>query len=461
MAKNLTQPKPTKIAKIQPAKAVPGQDGADIARAWSARTHIVVGLLALALLVGGFGTWSVTTDISGAIIAPGQIESEQNRQVVQHPDGGVIDEIEVKEGDLVEAGDILIRLDPEQLQSELTIVQNQLFELIARRGRLEAERDGADRIVFDELLVNDAAVHPDAREFMDGQQRLFDQRLESLAAETEQLRKRISQIDSQNEGIRAQQAALDTQLELIAQELGNKRTLLERNLVQSSVVLALERDQAALEGQSGELTATIAQNEGRMTEIEIEILKLGQARREQAIETLRDLGYRELELAERRRALIAQLGRLDIRAPLSGAIHAMQVFAEREVIRSAQPLLYIVPQDQQLVIGAQVEPIHVDEIHVGQDVTLRLSSLDRRQTPELLGRVMTISPDALTDDKTGRSFYRVRIALEEGETDKLPKDTVLVPGMPVEAYLRTADRSPLAYLVKPLADYFNKAFRES
>ena len=305
MARNLTDPKPTKLAKVEPAQSAQPGWGDDVARAWSARPHMVVGLLALLILVGGFGTWSVTTDISGAIIAPGGIESEQNRQVVQHPDGGVIQSIEVKEGDIVDAGDILVRLDPEELQSELTIVQNQLFELVARRGRLEAERDGTDEITFDDLIVEEARVHPDAQEFMDGQQRLFDQRRESLASETEQLRKRMSQISSQNEGIAAQQAALETQLRLISEELVNKRSLLERNLVQSSVVLALERDKAALEGQSGELTAAIAQNEGRITEIEIEILKLGQARREQAIENLRDLGYQELELAERRRALSA------------------------------------------------------------------------------------------------------------------------------------------------------------
>ena len=165
------------------------------------RGPMVLGLLTLGLLVGGFGTWAATTNISGAIIAPGGIESEQNRQVVQHPDGGVIQSIEVKEGDIVDAGDILVRLDPEELQSELTIVQNQLFELVARRGRLEAERDGTDEITFDDLIVEEARVHPDAQEFMDGQQRLFDQRRESLASETEQLRKRMSQISSQNEGI--------------------------------------------------------------------------------------------------------------------------------------------------------------------------------------------------------------------------------------------------------------------
>lgn len=441
--------------------APPPPETEAVLRTWSARGYLIAGFAALALLVGGFGTWSVLTDIAGAIIAPGAVESEQNRQVVQHPDGGVIEKILVREGDLVSAGQVLIRLDPEQLRSELTIVQNQLFELIARRGRLEAERDGRDAIAFDPQLGAEARTDPGALGFMEGQQRLFEQRLTNLAAETEQLRKRLGQIASQNAGIAAQQAALATQLDLIGQELANKRSLLERGLAQSSVVLDLERSRAALEGEQGELAALTAQNEGKMTEIEIEILKLGQVRREQAIETLRDLGYQELELAERRRALIARLGRLEIRAPLAGAIHAMQVFAEREVIRSAQPLLYIVPQDQPLVIGARVDPIHVDEIHVGQAVTLHLAALDRRTTPELTGRVVTVSADALTDEQTGRSYYRARIVLEEGEIAKLPEGAALVPGMPVEAYLRTAERSPLAYLVKPLADYFNKAFRET
>lgn len=461
MANELTRPKPTKVDKVDIGSTTGDARDDTVAKAWSARFHVAIGFIGIALLVGGFGTWSVTTNIAGAIIAPGAIEAEQNRQVVQHPDGGVVRSISVREGDLVEAGDVVIRLDPEQLQSELTIVQNQLFEIVARRGRLEAERDEADAITFDAMILEAAETSEDAQDLMDGQRRLFEQRRESLSANVSQLEKRLAQISSQNEGIAAQQSATARQLELIEEELANKRSLLERRLTQSSVVLALERDKAALLGSQGELTAIFAQNEGKITETEIEILKLSQQRREEAIGTLRDLGFQELELAERRRALIVRLGRLDIRAPLSGAIHAMQVFAEREVIRPAQPLLYIVPQDQPLVIGAQIETIHVDEIHPGQDVTLRFSALDSRNTPELTGRVLTVSPDAFSDEASGRSFYRARIELLEGEADRLPPDTVLIPGMPVEAYLRTADRSPLAYLVKPLADYFNKAFRES
>lgn len=466
MSTEITDPAARAVRRIEPSRAgAPGSrpvhDPDAVARAWSARFHVILGFVALLVLVGGFGTWSVTTNIAGAIVAPGAIQVEQNRQVLQHPDGGVVHSIAVREGDLVAAGDIVMRLDPEELQSELTIVQNQLFELMARRARLEAERDGSARIAFDPLLVEAAASAPEARDQMDGQQRLFDQRRENLAAETEQMRKRLSQIASQNDGIRAQQEAVSQQLELIEVELANKLSLQQKGLAQSSVVLALQRDKVSLMGSMGELTAVYAQNEGKMTEIEIEILKLAQQRREQAITTIRDLGFQELELAERRRALISRLGRLDIRAPMAGAVHAMQVFAEREVIQPAQPLMYIVPQDQRLVISAQVESIHVDEIHPGQEVTLRLAALDSRQTPELTGRVVTVSPDVFTDETTKASFYRARIELAEGELDKLPEGTVLLPGMPVEAYLRTADRSPLGYLVKPFMDYFNKAFRET
>lgn len=448
------------VGETTPEKTPTSDDVSVVSQAWSARFHVVVGLIGIALLVGGFGTWSVTTNIAGAIIAPGAIEVEQNRQVVQHPDGGVIQSIEVHDGDRVEAGDVLIRLDPEDLQSELTIVQNQLFELIARRGRLEAERDGTDGITYAPLLVEAATEMNEAQNLIDGQERLFVQRRENLASEIEQMRKRLSQIGNQNDGIRAQQTALSTQLELIEEELANKKSLQEKGLAQSSVVLALERDKASLLGSEGELAATIAQNEGKITEIEIEILKLSTQRREEAIQTLRDLGYQELELAERRRALIARLGRLDIRAPLPGVIHAMQVYAEREVIQPAQPLLYIVPQDQRLLIAAQIEPIHVDEVHPGQEVTLRIAAFDSRNTPELTGKVQVISPDSITDEKTGMSYYRVRIELLEGEVEKLPEGTILIPGMPVDAYLRTADRSPLAYLVQPFSDYFKKAFRE-
>ncbi len=428
---------------------------------WSARRPMAIGLIALAVLLGGFGSWSALSTIAGAVVAGGRIEVDRNRQVVQHIDGGIVAEILVDEGDTVAKGAPLLRLDDNRLRSELVIVEGQLFEMMARRGRLEAERDGSKVITFEPALLDIATTRAEVADLVDGQQRLNLARQNSTAREVEQLEKRRNQISDQITGINAQQESARVQLELIGEELANQQSLLDRGLAQAATVLNLRRTRADLQGGLGELIAAQAQAEGRITEIDIEILKLGTTRREEAITRLRDLRYQELELAERRRSLIERLSRLDIKAPVSGIVYGMTVQTPRSVIRAADPVLYIVPQDRPLVIAAQVDPIHIDQIFAGQDVTLRFSALDQRLTPELFGTVVLVSADAFEDEARGYSYYRAEIELKEGEMAKLPEGTVLIPGMPVESYIRTADRSPIAYLVKPLSDYFIKAFRES
>ncbi|WP_243611917.1 HlyD family type I secretion periplasmic adaptor subunit [Shimia aestuarii] len=427
---------------------------------WSARTPLTIGFVALLILVGGFGSWSVFSELSGAVIASGRIEVDQNRQVVQHPDGGVVEEILVDEGDLIEAGQTLIRLDSTLLASNLAIVEGQLYELMARRGRLTAERDESAEVVFDDELLEIARNNPNVQDILDGQRRLFRARLDSLDREVDQLGKRRGQIADQVRGIEAQQEALEVQLALIVEELVDQRSLLAKGLAQASRVLSLQREEASLSGRVGELAATRAQALGRITEIEIEIIKLSTRRREEAITRLRDLQYRELELAEQRRALREQLARLDITAPVSGIVYGLRVFTPRSVIRAADPVLFIVPQDRPLVIAAQVPTIHVDKVFTGQEVILRFSALDQRNTPELFGAVTKVSADAFTDEQTGISYYRTEIVLQDGEIEKLPDNARLVPGMPAETYLRTGDHAPIAYLLKPLTDYFVKAFRE-
>ena len=422
---------------------------------------MTLGLLVTLILVGGFGYWAATTNISGAIVAGGQIEVDQNRQVVQHPDGGVVSEIMIDEGDTVTAGQTLIRLDPTLLRSELTIIDGQYFELVARRGRLNAERDGLEEIEFDAELLEMARTDPEIADLVDGQSRLFQARRETLRREVDQLAKRSDQIQDQVRGIEAQQAALLAQLDLIEGELSAQQSLLDRGLAQASAVSELRRQQAALQGSVGELTAQKAQAEGRITENEIEVLKLETARRETAITTLRDLQFRERELGEQRRALRERLSRMDITAPVSGVVYGLQVFAPRSVIRAADPVMYIVPQDRPLVIAVQVEPIHIDKLFIDQNVSLRFSALDQRQTPELFGEVTQVSADAFRDEASRLSYYRAEIVLNPGEVDRLPAGSTLIPGMPVEAFIRTEDRTPLEYLVKPFTDYFVKAFRES
>lgn len=423
---------------------------------WSTTGPMTLGLIALLVLVGGFGTWAVMAQITGAVIASGQIEVDRNRQVIQHPDGGVVDVILVQEGDAVVKGDTLIRLDASLLKSELAVVEGQLFEIIAPRGRLEAERDGETALTFNPLLSD----VPQGPSLIAGQTRLFDARLESNMRAIEQLQQQRAQISSQISGIAAQQTALATQSDLIQQELTDQQTLLRQQLIQASRVLALQRQEANLLGRVGELTASAAQAAERRTEIEIQILTLASTRREEAITRLRDLQYNELELSERSRTLRQRLGRLDLRAPVSGIVYGMQVFAEQSVISGAEPVMFLVPQDRPLVIATKVQPTDIDQIHLGQDVTLRFSAFDQRRTPELMGTVTLVSADIFLDDATQVSYYQAEVQLNEGEAEKLPEDMVLIPGMPVEAFVRTADRSPMDYLLKPLAEYFAKAFRE-
>ncbi|WP_299423720.1 HlyD family type I secretion periplasmic adaptor subunit [uncultured Shimia sp.] len=430
-------------------------------KTWSARKPLWIGGVALATLVIGFGAWAVGTEIAGAIVTSGRVEVDRNRQIVQHIDGGVVTEIKVEEGDRVEPGQILMQLDEAELTLELTVAEGQLWELMARRGRLEAERDEVQEIVFDPALVAIADSSQEAAGLMSGQSRLFAARADTLNKNLDQLGKRKAQIQSQIVGIDAQNIALTQQLDLIKAELADQQALLDKGLAQATRVLALRREEASLAGRVGELHASRAQAEGRVTEIEIEALALASTRREEAITTLRDLRYRELELSERRRHLMTKIESLDIRAPVAGLVYGLQVFASQSVIQPAEPLLYIVPQDRPLIAAVQVPTIHVDQVYPGQTVTLKFSAFDQRTTPDLEGSVVHISADAFQDDQTGGSFYKAEIELLEGEVEKLPAEASLVPGMPVDAFFRTRDRTPWEYLTKPLTDYFVRAFRES
>ena len=462
----ITSPQPTAVAAPKSTAVGPYQaatrasEEAESRRIWSAKRPVLIGLLTVILLVGGFGAWSVMTNIDGAIVAPGVIQVEQNRQVVQHLDGGVVSAIHVTEAQTVKAGDLLIQLDGNRIQSELAIVEGQLFDSQARRARLVAERDDLAQPDFPQDLLDLATTRSDVADMIEGQRRLFTARLETVDAQVSQLNKRMDQIKSQVEGIDAQTAAIADQIALVVPEVADQQKLLDKGLTQSVRLIDLKREVARLEGNKGELEGNRAQAEGRATEIELQILQLKSARREEANTQLRDMGDKTLELAGRRRVLAEQVARLDIRAPVSGIVLGLQVTTPNSVIRPAEPVLYIIPQDRPLIIVAQVAPIHVDEIHVGQSVRVVFAAFSSRTTPPLMGHLVTVSADAMSDQATKSSFYRAEIELEPGEIEKL-NGQILIPGMPVQAFISTGNRSPMTYLLKPFMDYFNEAFRES
>lgn len=431
----------------------------DVVDPWSSKRPLYVGIAALILLVGGLGTWSVVTHISGAIIAEGLVEVEENRQVVQHPNGGVIGEILVDDGDIVEAGDVLMRFDDTLLRSDLAVINAQLFEIAARKARLTAERDDADTVEYPDLMIG-RADDPLMSELLEGQRDLFAARKETLAREVALLNEKTLQIEEQIRGSEAQRDAISQQRALISEELADETELLAKGLSQATTVRALQREEASMQGSLGNLTASIAESRGRIAEIQIETLRLRAKLREDAITTLRDLQYRELELTEKQISLLETLQRLDIRASASGVIFGIQFHAIRSVVRPAEDILFIVPQNTVLVIATRIPAVHIDQVHFGQFANIKFSAFDAKTTPEIFGTITKISPDIFTDENTGESYYTAEILPNPEDIVKL-KGLEIIPGMPVQAFLRTSERTPLQYLIKPLADYFNKAFRET
>ncbi|HEY0214254.1 MAG TPA: HlyD family type I secretion periplasmic adaptor subunit [Paenirhodobacter sp.] len=426
---------------------------------YGAKTPVLAGLAMLAVLVFGLGGWGAFASIMGAVVASGKVEVQNQRQIVQHPDGGVVEQVLVKEGDAVTQGQTLLLLDGDQLRAELAMAEAQYYEILARSGRLEAERDGTT-ITFRPELTARAAQDAPVAALMHGQEGLFTARAETLTGQREQLGERVTQIQAQIAGLDGQVVALERQSGLIAREVADKRTLLDRGLVQASTVMALDREAARLEGERGSLIASAAEARGRIVETRLEVLNLDSQRREDATTELRDLGLQEMQLFEKRAVLRDQISRLQVRAPVAGLVHGLQVAGPQAVLRAADTVAYIVPQDRPLIVVARVLPTDIDNVHPGQAAVLRFTAFSSRTTPELTGHVTLVSADSFEDSETGQSYFRAEVTIDADEMRRLGAVQVL-PGMPVEVLLTTGARPAMTYLLKPVTDYFARAFRET
>lgn len=424
-------------------------------RNWGLRKPMAVGFLSIGLLLGTTTVWAVTARISGAVIASGAIQLEHNQQVVQHAFGGVVGQILARNGDTVRAGDVLVRLDDTYIASDLDSIKSQLAEVEVRKARLAAERDGHSEMT----LVVGAGQPIPSKQLAEGEQTLFRTRLQNYRGELQQLEEQINQAHVQISGLGAQLDALKAQLKLTRVDLEAALDLREKGLIASTRVSALQREFAQIKGQIGSLEASKAQLRGQISAFEIEAMRLTTQRREEAIVTLRELEYMEIDLRARQRATEKKLESLEIKSPVEGVVHGSQVFAQQAVISPAQPIMQIVPQDQQLIIKSRIQTMHIDDVFLGQNASLRFVSFDHRRTPELFGYVSKISPDVFFDEVTGLSYYQAEITPHDHEIEKLGSQKLL-PGMPVETFFKTAERSPLSYLTKPFMDYFYRAFRE-
>ncbi|PTM98552.1 HlyD family type I secretion periplasmic adaptor subunit [Mycoplana dimorpha] len=427
---------------------------------WNGRRYALVGYSTVFLLLGGMAAWGALTRINGAVVAGGIIEVASNRQVVQHLTGGVVGKILVRDGDKVDAGDVLMRLDDTFDRSELAVIEGQLFSLMGTAARLSAEQDDSTEMRFDPELIERAKSDPQVQEIIDGQTRLMQARSETRDKQIGQLKEKKLQIAKQNEGLESRIKALQTQLELIEEELDAQNKLLKQSLTNASRVLQLQREQAEIAGTISQAKSSIAENAGKVAEIELAILNVDSDMREEATSSLRDIEAKIAELQEKRTSKLETLSRMDITAPVSGVVLGMTVHAINSVIKPADQLLFIIPQENDLIVKTQISPTQIDQVHVGQVAHIRFGAFDHRTTPEIFGHVTKVAADVLQDPRTGMSYYPAEIKPDEGEMAKLGDDKQVIPGMPVETFIQTAERSPLGYLTKPLADYFAKAFRE-
>lgn len=425
----------------------------------SIQRHVLAGVAIFGVLVFGVGGWAATAQLAGAVIAPGTVVVDSNVKKVQHPTGGIVSDLLVREGQVVQAGEVVMRLDETLTRANLAVVRKSVDELLARQARLEAERDGASEVEVPEEL-RARMDNPDVERAITGERRLFDLRVTSRAGQKSQLRERIGQLREEIQGMAMQIAAKSREAELIGTELEGVRDLYRKNLVTLQRVTALERDAVRIAGERGQLTAAQAQAKGRISEIELQILQVDQELRSEVARELRDVQSKMVELVERRVAAEDQLRRVEIRSPQTGRVHQLAVHTVGGVVSPGEAIMLVVPKADELTVEARVNPQDIDQVRLGQRAVLRLSAFNQRTTPEIYGEVSRISADITTDQRTGMSHYTIRVALPATELDKLPDDLKLAPGMPVEAFVRTADRTALTYFTKPLMDNVNRAFRE-
>ncbi|MBA5777863.1 HlyD family type I secretion periplasmic adaptor subunit [Stappia sp. F7233] len=433
-------------------------DRAEVDIRQSIRKHLMVGAIAALALVVGIGGWSAFTYLSGAVIAGGHMVVDSSVKTVQHPSGGVVKELMVSEGDAVEAGKVLIRLDDTTVRANLGIVSNTLDELQAARARLLAERDGLAEVAFPPELSGRAGDQRIAG-LIAGEKRLFTLRNEAHDGLKSQLSERISQLNEEIRGLTAQEEAKAEEIRIVATEVEGVRELWKKKLVPIARLSELERTAARLKGERGQLIAAISQARGRITETELQVIQLDQNRRSKVAEELAEIEAKSAEFGERLVAAQDQLNRIEIRAPQTGRVLQLAVHTIGGVISAGEPIMKIVPDSEDLSVEARISPHDIDQLYPGQPAMLRFSALNHRNTPEVHATITRISPDLIEDKASGFTYYEARLALDDGETERLG-DVDLVPGMPVETFIRTSDRTVLSFLLKPLTDQVARAFRE-
>ena len=425
----------------------------------STRRHILGVALAGVVLVGSIGVMAAATDMAGAIVVPGTLVVEGSVKKVQHPAGGVVKTLLVDDGARVAAGDLLAQMDETVAQANLSAVTKSLWELEARRARLQAERDGADDFAEPSEL-KEAASDPAVAAIVSGERRFFELRRGAREGQKKQLNEQIAQLRDEITGLTDQLTAKTQETGFLQQELKGVETLWQQRLVSLTRLTALQRDSARLLGERGRLTASIAQTRGKISETELKILQLDREFRSDVAKDLADVRAKYADTVEKRVAARDQTEKLELRAPVGGIVHDLSVHTRGGVIAAGETVMTIVPDADRLIVETRVTPQDIDQVKLGQSAMLRFTNFNQRTTPEIEGHVLRIGADLTRDDKTAPGYFVVRVEIPADALDKLGGSRHLLPGMPVEAFIMTGERTMLSYLMKPLEDQARRAFRE-
>lgn len=417
-----------------------------------------MGFAVVLLLGGGVGGWAATTQLASAVIAHGSVVVDSHIKKVQHPTGGVVGEVRVRDGDHVHAGDVLVRLDDTITRANLGIVSKGLNELLARRARLESERDGIESVKFPDALLQHAD-DPEVARTIAGESKLFDLRRSARLGKKAQLSQRVDQFTQQIGGFTAQADAKARETDLINKELEGVRELWKLKLTPLTRLSALEREAARLEGERGQLISSIAEANGRISETKLQIIQIDQDLASDVAKELRETDSKIDEYVERKVAAEDQLKRIDIRAPQDGTVFESTAHTVGGVIAPGDTIMQIVPEADNLAVEAKIRPQDIDQVHIDQAAILRFTAFNQRTTPEISGAVKQISADTTTDQDTGQTSYITRIALPSDQLSVLG-EMKIIPGMPVDVFIQTGERDVLSYLIKPLRDQLARAFKE-
>lgn len=419
-------------------------------RSFCLTSRVVLSALLAGGLVFGVGGWAAQAKLAGAVIAQGQLVVPDQVKTIQHRDGGIVESIPVTNGDKVMAGDVLLRLDETQTKVELAIIQSQLSQLRAMKIRLEAERDGSTAIHFLSSGLNAEVARSETKLFEENRRMILNQK-QQLELQAEQLRNQIA-------GLRSQRKANEAEKIIIAAEIVVMEKLVGNGLIKMAEFRSLQKQVARIDGTLGDIDARIAEAEGQISELKVQLLSIDQTTRSETQKEIVNIGAKLAELSEREVAARDRLSRMEVRAPVAGFVYDLQIHTVGGVIAPAATVMSIVPKGDEMKVEIRIAPADIDRVATGQSARMRLTSFNQATTPEVLGTVEVVAGATVTDRATGQPYYLATIAMNLENTTLDNKK--LMPGMPIEVYVQTDERAAWSYLAKPFTDQMMRAFRE-